>query len=95
MRLSEFEIKAIIQTITVFDSNAEIFLYGSRCHDDKKGGDIDLAILSEKIDRAMISRIRIKLHDLIGEQKIDIIARRTAEDAFIKMAVETGVRLNE
>jgi hypothetical protein len=39
MRLSEKEKKAIMQTVAVFDADAEVYLNGSRCHDDKKGGD--------------------------------------------------------
>ena len=74
MRITIKESQAIIQTILSIDSNALIYLYGSRCNPNKKGGDIDIAILSSKIDRSAKSRIRLRLFDLIGEQKIDIIS---------------------
>lgn len=42
MRLSDFEIDAIKQTARdVFGPEVEAFLFGSRLHDDKKGGEID------------------------------------------------------
>ena len=46
MRLTEIEKKSIIDTIAIIDSEAEIYLYGSRCDDNKGGGDIDKAIIS-------------------------------------------------
>ena len=93
MRLSEFERESIVKTITSYDSEVDIYLYGSRCDDEKRGGDIDLAILSEKIDRKKISSIRTRLYELIGEQKIDIIIAVSADTAFLKKAINTGVRL--
>ncbi len=42
MRLSNFEKQSIIDTIAIIDSDADIYLYGSRCDDNKGGGDIDI-----------------------------------------------------
>jgi len=95
IRLTQNERQAIIQTILSYDANASIYLYGSRCNPSKKGGDIDIAILSSKIDRSVISKIRLRLFDLIGDQKIDIISGDLADSAFLKMAIETGILLNE
>ena len=94
MRLRKHEKKAIIDTIAFFDAEADVYLYGSRCDDTKRGGDIDIAIISPKIDSTDRSRIRLKLYDILGEQKIDIISGKTAEGAFLKKAVKTGVLLN-
>jgi len=95
MRLTETEKKSIIDTIAIIDPEAEIYLYGSRCNDNKGGGDIDIAIVSDKISKTDKSKIRLALYDLIGEQKIDIISGKTNMSPFLQKAVLTGVLLNE
>ena len=94
MRLSESEKNSIIETIADFDPEAEVYLYGSRSDDTKRGGDIDIAIISTKIDSSVKSKIRLKLYDILGEQKIDIISGEIAESIFLEKAVKTGVLLN-
>jgi len=55
----------------------EISLFGSRVHDHKKGGDIDLYIrirTQPHFESAIFKRqLRIQLYDTLGEQKIDIL----------------------
>ncbi|MBI5206523.1 MAG: nucleotidyltransferase domain-containing protein [Candidatus Firestonebacteria bacterium] len=46
MRLKDDQIKHIKNTIETLDKNAKIYLFGSRVDDYKKGGDIDLLIMS-------------------------------------------------
>lgn len=53
---------------------AELYLFGSRLDDTKKGGDIDLLIISEKkLDFLQISNFRILLLRRLGDRKIDIV----------------------
>ena len=49
MRLEKDEIASIRSVIKLLDSKAKIFLYGSRVDDSKRGGDIDLLVVSESI----------------------------------------------
>lgn len=49
IRLATEETKTISDTIYGFDKNAAIFLFGSITDESKKGGDIDLLIISGKI----------------------------------------------
>ena len=51
MRLKTFEVAAIKDAVYEFDQEAKIYLFGSRADDAKRGGDIDLFILSNKISR--------------------------------------------
>lgn len=73
MRLSTKEIETIKKEIAALDPDAEVYLYGSRTDDNKKGGDIDLLIISAVIGWKEISKIKWQIYSKFGEQKIDII----------------------
>ena len=51
MRITEHEMNVIIEAVKNADQEARVWLFGSRVDDSKKGGDIDIAILSEKIKK--------------------------------------------
>ena len=93
MRLKDSELAAIRSTILDLDKDAAVYLFGSRVDDGKKGGDIDLLVMSERLIRADKRAIRMKLYELIGEQKIDIVIADTDADPFVKLALATGVKL--
>lgn len=46
MRLQPYEIKAIGESAATMDSAAKVWLFGSRADDAKRGGDIDLLVIS-------------------------------------------------
>ena len=93
MRLNKHEQTAIKNTILSFDRNSKIVLFGSRADDTKKGGDIDLLVLSEKLTFDDKLRILSRLYDELGEQKIDLILAKNKSKPFVKIALETGVYL--
>lgn len=93
MRLTEVEISAIKQSIYAVDPGAKIFLFGSRVDDTKRGGDIDLFVLSEKIKTRERRKIKLNIYDKIGEQKIDMVVTPEVSKAFHRIAVSTGVEL--
>jgi predicted nucleotidyltransferase len=93
LRLSKTEIEAISQTIRCLDDQARICLFGSRADDRKRGGDIDLLILSEKLTESDRGTIRLILHEKLGEQKIDIVIARDLSDPFVRVALSEGVLL--
>ncbi len=76
-------------------SGAKIFLFGSRTDDDKKGGDIDVLILSEKKLRfSDLSRMRISFYKAFGEQKIDLVNFTFSEEyPFKSIALEQAIEL--
>ena len=94
MRLLDYEIKAIHEVISAFDKEAKIYLFGSRVDDEKKGGDIDLLLISEKLNNRDKRKIRLALCDKLGEQKIDILIGTEGEkNNFYKIALNEGVLL--
>lgn len=93
MRLKEYEKTAIVNTVKALDSAAHVYLFGSRVDDAKKGGDIDLLVMSDNLKSDDKRAIKMKLHELLGEQKIDIIVAADATDPFVQLALQTGVKL--
>lgn len=94
MRLSSQDRHLIKQTIYQFDPQAQIYLFGSRVDDNKKGGDIDLLVLSTHLGFTAQRQIKLKLYELIGEQKIDlIIAPETSTDPFVQLVLAEAVLL--
>ncbi len=96
MRITEQEKNAIIDAVTSADPNAKVWLFGSRADDNKKGGDIDIAIFSETIDKDVMQKIRVRrfICDRIGEQKIDIFTTNSGKEAIFRLAIEEGIQLN-
>jgi predicted nucleotidyltransferase len=95
MRLTEFEINAIKQTVQeVFGSNAQVFLFGSRVDDNKKGEDIDLYI-NPQTGKDLKHKIKflVSLEQKIGEQKIDVILAVDKNRPIEQQAISTGVLL--
>ena len=93
MRLHDFEQAAILSTVKCLDENADVYLFGSRVDDSKKGGDIDLLVMSDRLSNDDKRTIKIKLYELLGEQKIDIVLAVDDADPFVKLALATGVKL--
>jgi predicted nucleotidyltransferase len=95
MRISEFEKNIIVDAVQNHDANAPVWLFGSRADDGKKGGDIDIAVLSHKISIKEKIKIKQVICDKIGEQHIDLFVTKDAADPFWGIAVEEGIQLNE
>jgi predicted nucleotidyltransferase len=95
MRITGAEKEALIDSVRRTDRDAKVWLFGSRLDDSKKGGDINIAILSSRIHIPERMRIRRDIIDRIGEQKIDIVVSADGNDPFFRLAVETGIRIDE
>ena len=95
MRISDFEKNSIIEAVKNVDPNARVWLFGSRADDVKKGGDIDIAIHSEKINNEIMLKIKINrmICNKIGEQKLDIVTTKNGNEAIFKLAVAEGIEL--
>jgi uncharacterized protein len=77
MRLSQFEIETITALVQKhFGEEAQVFLFGSRVDDQKRGGDIDLFVKNNDEKRLTIEakiNFLVDLKILIGDQKIDLV----------------------
>ncbi len=100
MRLSKFEIESI-KTLSIrhFGSGTKVSLFGSRIHNELKGGDIDLLICVPKESQSTIrSKINF-ISDLIltiGEQKIDVVLDsfdKTDNATFLTTIRKTAIQL--
>lgn len=93
MRLTQEQVQQIKIVVNQFDPNARIILFGSRADDDKKGGDIDLLIFSERLTRSDQSKIRIGLENRLGLQRFDIIIEKDARKPFVRHVFNEGIAL--
>lgn len=93
VRLSKDEISAIWETVHALDTEALVYLFGSRTDKQKRGGDIDLLVMSQKLTGSDAGKIRWRLWELLGEQKIDIVIAADATDPFVRIALNEGVLL--
>jgi uncharacterized protein len=93
MRLTSAETVSIKKIFSELDSEALVYLYGSRADDSKKGGDIDLLVLSQKITENDRRNIKLQLYDALGEQKIDLLIAQDASLPFVRIALQSGVLL--
>lgn len=99
MRISESEKKQLVGAVLkYFGENADVWLFGSRADDLKKGGDIDVYIETDEMEQLVMKRIqlKLKLRDLFGDQKIDVVVhqRNLPLQPIHEIARSTGVRLN-
>ncbi|WP_373509619.1 nucleotidyltransferase domain-containing protein [Thiocapsa sp.] len=93
MRLSPLEHQLIQDSITAIDPDAEIYLFGSRVDDQARGGDIDLLVLSNRIDFMAKLDLLARLHRRLGDQKIDLMIEPDTSRPLARIAIETGIRL--
>lgn len=93
MRLTEQERQTIKQVIQGYDAKALILLFGSRTDTGKKGGDIDLLVISQTLGFTDKLNILADLHGELGEQKIDIVLDTDGSGDFAKTVLPTAIKL--
>lgn len=93
MRLSHEEQAAITDAVRQADADAQIYLFGSRVNDTAKGGDIDLLVLSKKINLMAKLEILAQLHLKLGERKIDVAVYPDASRPFPRLVMHEGIHL--
>ena len=75
MRLKKQEIEIIKETMHNIFGEATIYLFGSRVHHNKKGGDIDLFVIAQenslKLKIEALAKLKRALH-----KPVDIVLHR-------------------
>lgn len=98
MRLNTNEVRAITRTFKEVFGDGRVYLFGSRVDDCKKGGDIDLYLCpNEKFADLQRRKIEflLKLEELLGEQKIDVVFEMDKTRLIEEIAIRKGVELRE
>jgi predicted nucleotidyltransferase len=93
MRLHPWQAEAIREVVHAFDPAAHVYLFGSRVDDQARGGDIDLLVMSERIGDQHRTRLQHRLHERIGDQRIDLLIARDTQRPFVRLALAEAVEL--
>ena len=93
MRLSEKEKQAILKVVRQSDPRRSTVVW-FRTDDHKKGGDIDLLVLSKRLEYRDKLKIRYRLKDELGNRKIDLIITPRPDNAFERHAMNTSLVLS-
>ncbi len=95
MRLSN-KYKEVIKKhfYDIFGGN-EIYLFGSRVDDDKKGGDIDLYLIVKNHENLFAKKIKFlaRVKRELGDQKIDIVFNKDKTRLIEQEAIKWGIKL--
>ena len=97
MRLSEKIINLLQKNIIMSFGDVNIYLYGSRIDDTKKGGDIDLAIdtdLSRQDFRKKKSLFLSNLIRLDFDYDVDVVNYNTNDKLLYNEIRQNNIRLN-
>lgn len=94
MRLYQDQIKVLKDKLKDISLSAQLYLFGSRVDDTKKGGDIDLLVVSKEVTKKDLRYLRIEFFKHFGEQKLDIIIDDGKfEDPFVKHIMKKAILL--
>lgn len=95
MRLKQYEVDTIKTNFINTFQEGEVFLFGSRTNDSKRGGDIDLFL--EVVNRTDLFEKKIKflakLKRALGDQKIDIVFNEDPNRLIEQEARKCAIRL--
>jgi len=93
VRLPKAAIELIRSNVKNSDSQSEVYIIGSRADPFKKGGDIDILILSKVFSFEDRRNLSFALEDMLGEQKIDIAVYKDKSAPFVQVALAKSVQL--
>ncbi len=95
MRLSQKYHDTIKKYFHQFFGKGDIYLFGSRVDDIKKGGDIDLYLDIPNHDNLFDKKIKFlsRIKRELGDQKIDIVFNKDKTRLIEKEALKWGIKL--
>ena len=94
MRLTPDHIQTIKGAAATFwGPDAGVVVFGSRLHDDQRGGDVDLYIETSQPDLLQTIRCKVMLQDAL-DMPVDLVVKPLGDQSPIsKIAKTEGVRL--
>jgi uncharacterized protein len=88
MRVPKEQLVFIKMQIQLEFPEAKVYLFGSRMDDNKRGGDIDILILtSHRMTFIQESKIRTAFIKKFGDQKLDLVNFTFDDDDVFKKLV--------
>jgi len=95
LRISLFYKEAIKKVFKEVFNEGEIYLFGSRMDDKKRGGDIDLYLIVKNKNNLFEKKLKFlaKLKKIIGDQKIDVVFN-IDENRLIEKEAKKGVKID-
>lgn len=96
MRLTEYQAEVIKKNCQmVFGEQTQVYLFGSRTDDNRRGGDIDLYIIPVSHENLLEKELSLtaRLQQQLGDQRIDIILSRDKSRPIEQQAIQTGIKL--
>ncbi len=97
MRLNQDQAMAIHRLVKAsLGSDSEVWLFGSRSDDAKRGGDVDLYVETRKpCELSKKLRLMTKIQLLVGLRKVDVIVKSDSspDRAIYATAKSEGVQL--
>lgn len=94
VRLSEEELATLKRSLEELTDDYALYLFGSRTDPEKRGGDIDILVISEKLNRRDLRKVRIDFFEKFGEQKLDIVLDDgTLSSPFVRHIIDKAVSL--
>ena len=94
LRLSSNEIQTLKSALKYLSDSAQLYLFGSRVDDSKRGGDIDLLVVSNELSMSDLRKLKFDFYDKFGEQKIDIVLDNgITKEPFIEIIKKKAILL--
>ena len=96
MRLDKNDTNIILSTVESIFGNVKVYLFGSRLDEQKKGGDIDLFIVSEEKSNLFEKKIKVisKLERTL-HKPIDIVLHKNFEREIEKEILKKTLLLEK
>lgn len=96
MRLTEHQQAAICETVaSIIGPDARVWLFGSRCNEDVRGGDLDLLVENDALPSVMQrARVKLALESTLA-MPVDIVGikRGMPPSAFQRIALANAIPL--
>lgn len=95
MRLSQEKIGFLKKEILRIKPDADVYLFGSRTDNNKKGGDIDILIITaHQLTTREKSNLLMQFWNKFGEQRLDLVCFTPESNAaFKQLALLNAIKL--